>query len=42
MVTGEYFFHMRPRTPLPAARDAERQEKLIEACKHFSGVDLPT
>ncbi|MFZ0309209.1 MAG: SDR family NAD(P)-dependent oxidoreductase [Candidatus Sulfotelmatobacter sp.] len=42
MVTGEYFFHMRPRTPLPATRDAERQEKLIEACKHFSGVDLPT
>lgn len=42
MVTGEYFFHMRPRTPLLAARDAERQEKLIEACKHFSGVDLPT
>ncbi|MGA7695609.1 MAG: SDR family NAD(P)-dependent oxidoreductase [Candidatus Sulfotelmatobacter sp.] len=42
MVTGEYFFHMRLRTPLPAARDAERQEKLIEACKHFSGVDLPT
>ncbi len=42
MVTGEYFFHMRLRTPLLAARDADRQEKLIEACKHFSGVDLPT
>ena len=42
MVTGEYFFHLRPRTPNPAARDADRQEKLLEACKRFSGVDLPT
>ena len=42
MVTGEYFFHLRPRTPNPAARDADRQEQLLEACKRFSGVDLPT
>ncbi len=39
-VTGEYFYHMRPRKPNPATRDVERQEKLIEACQRFSGVDL--
>jgi hypothetical protein len=41
MVTGEYFYHMRHRTPRPASRDVERQEKLLEACRHYSGVDLP-
>jgi NAD(P)-dependent dehydrogenase (short-subunit alcohol dehydrogenase family) len=41
MVTGGYFYHMRPRAPKPAARDVERQEELLEACKCFSGVDLP-
>jgi NAD(P)-dependent dehydrogenase (short-subunit alcohol dehydrogenase family) len=40
MVTGEYFFHMRRRTPNPASRDVERQEKLLEACRRFSGTDL--
>jgi NAD(P)-dependent dehydrogenase (short-subunit alcohol dehydrogenase family) len=40
-VTGQYFFHMRLRKAKPAARDTERQEQLIEACKRFSGVDLP-
>ena len=40
-VTGGYFYHMRPRTPNPASRDAERQEKLLEACERFSGVELP-
>ena len=40
-VTGEYFYHMRRRTPHPGTRDPERQEKLFEACKKFSGVDLP-
>ena len=41
-VTGEYFYHMRPRTPNLASRDMERQEKLLHACKHFSGVALPS
>jgi NAD(P)-dependent dehydrogenase (short-subunit alcohol dehydrogenase family) len=40
-VTGEYFYHMQLRAPHPAARDAEQQEKLIEACQRFSGVELP-
>ena len=40
-VTGEYFFHMRPRAPLPAARDPEKQEKLLAECRRFSGVEMP-
>jgi NAD(P)-dependent dehydrogenase (short-subunit alcohol dehydrogenase family) len=40
-VTGEYFYHMRTRAPKPATRDPERQEQLLEACKGFSGVELP-
>jgi NAD(P)-dependent dehydrogenase (short-subunit alcohol dehydrogenase family) len=40
-VTGEYFYHMKQRTPNPATRDIERQEKLIEACRGFSGVEWP-
>ncbi len=40
-VTGEYFYHMQSRMPNPAARDSARQEKLLDACRRFSGVDLP-
>ena len=40
-VSGGYFYHMRPRAPNAAARDAERQEELLGACSRFSGVDLP-
>jgi NAD(P)-dependent dehydrogenase (short-subunit alcohol dehydrogenase family) len=39
-VTGEYFYHMKRRAPLPATRDVERQETLLEACRKFSGVAL--
>jgi NAD(P)-dependent dehydrogenase (short-subunit alcohol dehydrogenase family) len=39
-VTGEYFYHMRLRAPVPATREVELQEKLIEACRGFSGVSL--
>jgi NAD(P)-dependent dehydrogenase (short-subunit alcohol dehydrogenase family) len=41
-VTGEYFYHQRLRAPNPAACDTERQEKLLEVCKKFSGVEMPT
>src|SRR6202789_2931712 len=41
-VTGEYFYHMRLRAPNPATRDAKLQDALIDACKRFSGVDLPS
>jgi NAD(P)-dependent dehydrogenase (short-subunit alcohol dehydrogenase family) len=40
-VSGEYFYHMRKKTPKSAARDVETQEKLLEACKGFSGMELP-
>lgn len=40
-VTGEYFFHLKQRAPNPAARDAKVQERLLAACKKFSGVELP-
>ena len=39
-VTGEYFYHMKPRKPHPATRDEERQEMLLDACERFSGVKL--
>jgi NAD(P)-dependent dehydrogenase (short-subunit alcohol dehydrogenase family) len=42
IVTGGYFYHVRPRKPNPAARDVERQEELLDACKGFSGVALPS
>jgi NAD(P)-dependent dehydrogenase (short-subunit alcohol dehydrogenase family) len=40
-VTGQYFYHMRPRAPNPQAHDIALQEELIEACRRLSGVALP-
>ena len=40
-VTGEYFYHMQRRSPLPATRDIERQDRLLDACKNISGINLP-
>lgn len=39
-VTGEYFYHKQLRKPNPVTRDVERQEKLLEACQKFSGVEM--
>jgi NAD(P)-dependent dehydrogenase (short-subunit alcohol dehydrogenase family) len=39
-VTGEYFYHLRLRAPIPVTRDIDRQEALVDACERFSGVDL--
>lgn len=41
MVSGEYFYHKRLRSPLPATRQTALQEKLLDACKRLSGVELP-
>jgi NAD(P)-dependent dehydrogenase (short-subunit alcohol dehydrogenase family) len=41
MVTGKYFYHRKVRTPNPSARDTDRQEELLAACKRFSGIELP-
>jgi NAD(P)-dependent dehydrogenase (short-subunit alcohol dehydrogenase family) len=38
--SGEYFFHMKLRKPNPAARDPQKQEKLLEACREASGVEM--
>jgi NAD(P)-dependent dehydrogenase (short-subunit alcohol dehydrogenase family) len=40
-VTGQYFFHMRQRTPNPAAHDAGRQDALLDACRSLSGIEMP-
>lgn len=40
-VTGEYFYHMRKRSPKAATREPERQEMLLEACAQFSGIAMP-
>jgi NAD(P)-dependent dehydrogenase (short-subunit alcohol dehydrogenase family) len=39
-VTGQYFYHKRPREPHPAARDVQVQNTLLEACARISGVKL--
>jgi NAD(P)-dependent dehydrogenase (short-subunit alcohol dehydrogenase family) len=40
-VSGEFFYHLRRRTPKAATRDVDVQEKLLEACQEFSGVEMP-
>jgi NAD(P)-dependent dehydrogenase (short-subunit alcohol dehydrogenase family) len=40
-VTGEYFYHMRRRTPKQATREAALQDKLLGACRRLSGIELP-
>jgi hypothetical protein len=40
-VTGEYFYHERPRAVHPAARDRGVQRTLLDACARISGVALP-
>lgn len=41
MVSGGYFYHLRPKTPNPASRDTSTQDRLIAACHRYSGVALP-
>jgi|SRR5579862_635706 len=40
-VTGEYFYHMKRRTPKAATRDSDRQQMLLHACARFSGITMP-
>jgi hypothetical protein len=37
LVTGEYFYHLLLRKPLPAARDPSVQIRLLGACAALSG-----
>jgi NAD(P)-dependent dehydrogenase (short-subunit alcohol dehydrogenase family) len=40
-VTGKYFFHQKPRACSGDARDANLQDRLVEACERLSGCRLP-
>jgi NAD(P)-dependent dehydrogenase (short-subunit alcohol dehydrogenase family) len=40
LVSAEYFYHRKPRAPLPATRDVALQEKLLAECARLSGVTL--
>ncbi|MGD1017404.1 MAG: SDR family NAD(P)-dependent oxidoreductase [Roseiarcus sp.] len=40
-VSGQYFYHMRPRAPDPSAADFGLQDRLLEACAGLSGVAPP-
>jgi NAD(P)-dependent dehydrogenase (short-subunit alcohol dehydrogenase family) len=42
LVSGQYFYHLRPRAPHHASRDVRVQTKLLDACRWFSGVALNT
>jgi hypothetical protein len=39
-VTGGYFYHQKPRTAHPAARDLEIQDRLLRYCAALTGVTL--
>jgi NAD(P)-dependent dehydrogenase (short-subunit alcohol dehydrogenase family) len=41
MVSGECFYHRKRRPPLPAARDAQMQDRLIATCARISDVPFP-
>ena len=39
-VTGQYFYHRRPKRVSPAAQRSDLQDRLLEACETVSGVAL--
>ncbi|MFM0290728.1 SDR family NAD(P)-dependent oxidoreductase [Paraburkholderia megapolitana] len=39
-VSGEYFYHMRRKTPKPQARDHGVQERLLDACERLTGIRI--
>ena len=41
-VSGEYFYHMKRKSPLPATRDVNLQDRLLAFCSHVTGVELPS
>jgi len=40
-VTGKYFYHLRPLTPNPQAKDLVLQNRLVALCAELSKVHLP-
>jgi NAD(P)-dependent dehydrogenase (short-subunit alcohol dehydrogenase family) len=41
-VSGEYFYHMKKRSPHPATRDVSIQDRLLNFCSRATGVELPS
>jgi NAD(P)-dependent dehydrogenase (short-subunit alcohol dehydrogenase family) len=41
LVTGEYFYHLKPRAANPAARDVKLQEGLLKACQALCAIEIP-
>ena len=41
LVTGEYFYHLRRKGTLPAARDIAKQDQLLAICERLSGIAFP-
>ncbi len=41
LVTGRYFYHLRPLTPSPQAKDIVLQNRLIAICEELSKVHVP-
>jgi NAD(P)-dependent dehydrogenase (short-subunit alcohol dehydrogenase family) len=42
IVSGQYFYHHRPRESHPLAHDTAVQDGLLRACEELTGVGLPT
>ena len=42
LVSGEYFYHMNRKHPLPATRDVSLQDRLLDFCSRVTGVELPS
>jgi NAD(P)-dependent dehydrogenase (short-subunit alcohol dehydrogenase family) len=40
LVTGKYFYHLRPQAPDPAAHEVVLQEEFLDVCRRLSGVAL--
>ena len=40
-VSGQYFYHQRPRVSASATRDVDVQLRLLEECRRMSGIALP-
>jgi len=41
LVSGQYFYHKKPRVPVAAALDQDIQERFLEECRKLSGISLP-
>ncbi|HVU53481.1 MAG TPA: SDR family NAD(P)-dependent oxidoreductase [Puia sp.] len=42
LVTGEYFYHMRPTPFNPLAKDGKVQENFLQQCEKLSGIAFPS